>query len=546
MIDSRRNPSRARWLLAALCLVAASLASASSATDAALEGLDDYIERVRRDWDVPGIAVGIVRNDTVIFAKAYGAREIGKAPPLDTRSLFEIGSLTKAMTATALALLVDEGRIGWDDRVVEHLPSFRLADPWVTAHVTVRDLIANRVGYEGGTEVIVPMTSAEVLARASTLRPVMPYRDSMLYSNSLYSIAGELVAAVSGMTWAEFVEQRVFAPLRMQSTFASVDTAQLWKPEHLAPSMYGQAPSGPVGIEQALHDNVSMPHWHTPGGVKALPWQISLRGGAAAGSAVSNLDDLLLWTRWHLSGGAPLLRPATFRELHTPQALIRESPSSSFEDTWNAVEKVSPSRERPAYALGWFVNSFRGHRYINHGGALLGALSLIAMIPEQDIGVVVLANSYGRGGHGLMNEAIALRIFDALLGAGPHDWNQDLLQAAQRAERADEQYEADLQRARLKRLRPSLPLDDYTGEYRNAQLGQVRIERVGKELFLHLPGAFRWRLEHWHGDVFRLHVSTAGQDLMRFFVTFNLGPQGRVASVDPGWVLLGGSLQPIR
>lgn len=546
MFSLGRMPT-ARRPLAALCLFAISMAHAGDlATQrATLEALDAYIEQARREWQVPGLAVGVVQDDAVVFAKGYGVREAGKSPPLDTRSLFEIGSLTKAMTAAALALLVDAGRIGWDDRVTRYLPAFRLADPWITSEVTVRDLVANRVGFEGGTEVVVPMTGRQLLQATPSLRQGMPFRESMLYSNSLYNVAGELVAAVSGMSWAQFVEQRLFRPLRMQTSFATVDTANLWKAEHLAPSMYGQAPAGRAGIEDALHSNVAMPHWHTKQGVRALPWQISLRGGAAAGSAVSNLDDLLRWTRWHLSTDQQLLRPATLRELHAPQALIRQSPSSSFSAIWDAVARVSPGSRPPAYALGWFYNDFRGYGYLNHGGALLGAMSLIAMIPERRIGVVVLANSYGVGGHGLLNAAVAMRIFDALLGVPAHDWSADLMPVAEQSEHEDRQAEAELQLTRLRRVPPSLPLNGYVGEYENAQIGRVRVERSGKGLSLRLPGAFDWRLEHWQGDMFRLHVTTAGAELMQFFVTFRIDSRGQVASLDPGWLLLGETLQPV-
>lgn len=513
---------------------------------ASVAALDGYIERALRDWQVPGAAVGVIKDDTVIFAKGYGVREIGRAARVDTGSLFEIGSLTKAMTAAALAVLVDEGRLRWDDRVVDYLPQFRLADPWVSAHVTVRDLLAHRVGFEGGTEVLVPMSSREVLRASTSLRQFAPFRDTILYSNALYDIAGELVTAVSGMSWAQFVEQRLFKPLQMSDSHASVDTARLWKPEHLAPSMYGQAPAGHASIVDALHPNVTMPHWHTPQGARPVPWQISLRGGAAAGSAVANLDDLLRWTRFQLSDGRGVLRPATLKELQAAQILIRgDSPSSSFDTTWNAVAEVSPSREPATYALGWFRNSFRGHTYLDHGGALLGAMSAIAMIPDQRIGVVVLANSYGRGGSGLFNTAVALRIIDVLLQAPPHDWNAVFLREEREQESREFQAEARLQAARLKDLPMSLPLARYAGEYRNAQGIRVQVEQAaGSELLLRLPGAFTWRLEHWQGDMFRMHVSTAGVDLMQFFATFHVGADGRISSFDPGWILLGDSFVP--
>lgn len=538
---------RALRVLSAVALVGAPVtlhAQGSDGNDARLAGLGEYIERVRQEWQVPGTAVGVIADGKVIFARGFGAREIDKAPAVDERTLFEIGSLTKAFTATALALLVEEGRIGWDDPVTRYLPSFRLSNPAVANLVTIRDLVAHRTGYEGGMAVVRPMTAAGILREADRLRPIVPFRDEVLYSNSMYSIAGEVVAAVSGMSWAEFVQRRLLDPLGMSSSGASVDLMNLWDTAHLAPSMYGQAPAGRAGIEDAPGKDVAMPHYHTANGVLALPWQISLKGGDAAGSMVSNLEGVLAWTRFNLGDGTDaaghrLMRSATLEELHRPQHFIRQPVSRSHQALATLLGRVSPASQPDAYAMGWFCQSYRGLRFLSHGGALLGGMSLIAMLPERGVGVVVLANSYGRDGSGFFNDAVAMHTLDMLLGEKPFDWNGELVKLVAASDAQEHASEAALQKARLRGTHPSLPLDRYVGEYENAQVGKIRIERAGKGLRLRLPGVIDWPLEHWHNDTFRMQIMTSGVPIFPMFTHFEIDPSGRVISFDAGWVVLG-------
>lgn len=533
-----------------LCGGAATAAPTGAPGKAELAGLDTYIEQARSEWQVPGLAVGLIKDDAVLYAKGFGVREAGKAPRVDERSLFQIGSLTKAFTAAALGILVDEGRINWDDPVVKHIPSFRLADPWLTERVTIRDLVAHRTGVEGGAYVVVPMDSARTLYQASGLKPQVPFRDTLLYSNSMYDVAGDVVTAVSGMSWGEFLERRIFAPLAMSDSSSSADTAGIWDAQHLAPNMYGQAPAGRAGIEDAHGANVAMAHGRGPQGPKAIPWQVYVKNGGGAGSVVSNLHDLLAWTRFNLrdgrtSAGGEILKESTLEELHAPQIFIRKSPSHFYTTASKVVEAVSPSHERPAYAMGWFSSRYRGLRYLSHTGALLGQMSLIALLPERGIGVVVLSNSYGRNGSGLLTEAVALRALDVLLGEKPHDWNRDLLQTEAAGSAAIQAEDARLEAARLKGTKPSLTLERYAGEYENRQVGRARIELADGQLALHLPGNAPWRLEHWHHDTFRMIVSTSGVDLMDFFTTFTIDEQGKVSAFDGKWGVFGSPFVPV-
>lgn len=542
----------AAWVAGHVLLTGVATAAGSNDSFAALS---KYIEQARQDWKVPGVAVGVIRDGEVVYVRGFGAREAGKEPRVDQHSLFQIGSLTKAFTATALGLLVDEGKLRWDDPVVKYVPTFRVADPWLTRNITVRDVVGHRTGLEGGTHTIVPTDSARLLNDTSRLVSKVPFRDAVLYSNTMYDVAGQVVAAVSGMSWDEFVRRRLFVPLQMGESSPDVVAAGIWKREQLAPSMYGRAPAGRASVDDVPNANVAMPHWLTDQGSRALPWQILLtNGGGASGSIVSNLQDLLRWTRFNLgdgrdANGTELLRTETLREVQTPQLFVRDAPSASFDIKWRAVEQLDPSAARraypPAYALGWFVNSYRGHRYVNHGGALLGGMSSIAFIPEKRMAVVVLANSYGYGGRGLLNDSIALRAFDEMLGVEPHDWSAEFLRTMQASEQDKQAANQQLQRSRLKHAPPSLPLSAYVGEYENEAFGKIRVEQAGKELLLQLPGVFSWRLQPWHHDTFRLQVGNDGVELMQFFMNFQVDARGRVSSVDPGWALFGGAFKPV-
>lgn len=539
------------WLVPVSLLIymCGATASVEPAEPPSLAPLGPYIEQAIQDWRVPGVAVGVIHGGEVIWSKGYGAREAGKAPRVDAHTRFQVGSLSKALTAAAIAVLVDEGKLRWDDAVIDHLPAFRVADPWLTRQITIRDVVSGRTGVEGGVSALVPMDTRAVMRSAMHLQSQSGFRDSLLYSNVMYDVASEVVAAVSGLSWAEFVQRRIFAPLRMGESSPSAETAGIWDAAEMAPSMYGQAAARAVSIDDAPQANVAMPHWQTPRGPRALPWQIDKPGGGGSGSVVSSLGDLLKWVRFNLGDGRDadsrvLLQRQTIEQLHTPQIFVRKPPSNSFTMVRAAVDAVSPGDRPAAYAMGWFVQGYRGHTLVNHGGALLGGSSLIAMLPERNMAVVVMANSYGRDGQGLMNWVIALRALDMMLGVEAHDWSADMLQEVQHRESEASAAEMRAQQSRLEGTHPSLPLARYAGEYQNTQFGHIRVDVKGRELVLQLPGVFEWRLEHWHNDTFRLHVSTSGVELMRFFVTFDVGPGGKVRSFDAGWLVFGGPFLP--
>ncbi|MBL8264724.1 serine hydrolase domain-containing protein, partial [Steroidobacter sp.] len=467
MTENTRARAR-RWplgLLAGLCIVVAGGAHASRPVPSA--ALDRYIEQARRDWQVPGFAVGVIRDGEVVYARGFGVREAGKDTPVDLHTRFQIGSMSKAFTAAALGLLVDDGKLNWDDPVIDHLPWFRLSDPWLTQQVTIRDLVGHRTGISGAY--IAPISNNEMVRRARYVEAIAPFRSEYLYSNLMYRVAGAVVAEVSGGTWEEFVRTRMFAPLQMNDSGAS--PYDFWDAAYVAPCMYCQAPAGIASFSQARVTNVAMPHRVTPTGPTPLPWQ-SIGQDGSSGALVASVTDMLMWLQMNLRNGEyhgkRFLREATLRELHATQM----QPRTDYDWIKTRIEQVAGKPQyAPGYAMGWRTSQYRNLKLLDHTGALAANRAYGALLPERGMGVVILANAPGRGSGG-MHEAIALRVLDLLLGAPAHDWSRDFLEVVERGERERETAEQRLQQSKLPGTRPSLPLESYGGEYQNDWFGR--------------------------------------------------------------------------
>jgi CubicO group peptidase (beta-lactamase class C family) len=462
----------------------------------ALRGLDAWIERALHEWQVPGLAIAVVRNDSVIHARGYGVLELGSVERVDEHTLFAIASTTKGMTAAALGMLVDEGRIGWDDPVSRHLPGLELNDPFITRELTVRDLLTHRAGLARSDNlwIAAPFDRAEVLRRARHL-PATGFRAEYGYNNIMYIAAGELVAAVSGISWDDFLEQRLFTPLRMtRSTTRSaiVDTRSNVATAHTQPE------GAVVAMARRNYDNI---------------------GGA--GAAWSSAHDMAQWVRLQLNdgvyGGRPLLRTATLREMHTPQVVMRG-------DT--VAERLFPGTSFRAYGLGWFLHDYHGRKLVHHSGSINWTRTHVGMIPSEGIGVVVIANLSTSN----LQQAVMYRVLDALLGQPPRDWSGEYLALARRAREAAARQAAEVEAARRPGTSPSLEAEAYTGRYTHDVYGEVTIEPAAGGLVLRYAPDYTAGLEHWHHDTFRAVWHRTG--FGHAFVTFALDSRARVASLQ--------------
>jgi CubicO group peptidase (beta-lactamase class C family) len=473
--------------------------SVASGQAAPLSGFDDYANNAIREWNVPGLAVVVVKDGKVVHSKGYGVREVGKPTPVDAHTLFSIGSISKSFTALALGLLVEEGKLSWDDPVSQHLPYFQMYDPYVTRELTVRDLLTHRSGLPDVSGGILwygsDYSREEVLKRVRHIKPVSSFRGTYAYQNVMYMAAGEVVRAVSGKSWDDFIRERLFTPLGMeesQSLFRDLKKA----------------------------NNVALPHVRIDGKPVAIAYRDSDALGPA-GSILSNVHDMARYMQLLLAEGTfdgkKLYGEGVARELFTPQTVVPVPTSSRPE-----LKPFDP-RFR-AYGLGWFLRDYRGRKLVSHTGGMDGMAAVVMLVPEEKLGITVLSHQDG----GIFN-AVAMRILDAYLGAPKMDWAQVLLKYRAEGERKAKEAEAKLVAARVQGTKPSLELGRYAGTYRDRMYGNLSVTQENGKLvlgFSHSP-SFTADLEHWQYDTFRVHW----RDPMNFpkgFLTFSLDSKGNI------------------
>jgi len=490
--------ARRAWLaiIATLLFLAVDLPDAA-AQPAELAGLDAYIEQAMRDWEVPGLAIAVVQGDRIAFARGYGERRVGSGEPVDENTLFAIASTTKAMTVAMLGMLVDEGALSWDDRVTDHLPGFEVADPYVTRHLTIRDLLTHRTGVARHDNIWIasPFDRAEVLRRARHLPQVGGFRAAYGYNNIMYMVAGEVVAETAGSPWDDVLEARLFAPLGMTRSTSRAAVVE-------------------------SRDNVATAH--VPDDGRIIPMvRRDYDALGPAGSVWSSAHDMGQWLRLQLAGGVHdgrrLLEQATLEAMHEPQVIMR---------TDTTAQRLFPTQNFFAYGLGWRMNDYHGHKVVQHTGAVNYTRTQVGMIPSEDIGVVVMTNLSTSA----LQTALMYRVFDAFLGVPETDWSGEYLALAERSAAASDRRAEELAAARVAGTSPSLPLDGYTGTYADSLFGEVRVALEAGGLVLHYSPDYVADLEHWHHDTFRAAWRSAG--FGRTFVTFSLDARGRARALE--------------
>lgn len=480
------------WLLMAMagCRLAAAAGEFSSAD------LDAYLTNAMPQWGLPGLAVAVVTNDTVVHLRGYGTRTFGRAEPVDADTIFAIGSVSKTFTSTAIGLLVQEGRLDWDDRVIGLLPDFRLYADLPTHDMRVRDLLAMRSGVGPDCEFLVynsDWDDAEILRRLRYVPadPSIGFRAGMLYRNPMMIAAGQLVPAAGGRTWEAFVADRLFRPLGMTRTLTSVR-----------------------GL--ASCDNVATPHIMDSNGVPvAVPYR-NMDNSAPPGGILSCARDMAQWARLHLGGGVygtnRLVSAEVLAEVRTPH--------TSMGSGTNTI----PPAEQLAYGLGWVTYRYQGHFVLVHGGEIDGMCAYLLLVPDIGLGVATLSNAERRYGQGMeLGRAAAFRVFDRMIGITNTDWSPPML-AEVRAKEAE--YDAAwraIVAARRPGTSPSLPLADYAGGYVSPVFGEVRVDLDNGRLVYRHSVSNVYDLEHWEDDAFLGACRQPVNDLRLFpprFVVF--------------------------
>jgi CubicO group peptidase (beta-lactamase class C family) len=510
------------WVFILFIFIGSALANFPPRPNISAKELDPFIESAMHDWKLPGLAVAIVQKETIIFIRTYGVKQLGKPFPIDKHTLFAIGSTTKALTAAAVGMLVDEKKLGWDDPVTKYLPWFQLPDPWATRELTIRDLLCHRVGTNALLPAVVSLDREEVLRRLRYVIPYMPFRYQYEYNNLMYTVAGEVVGAVSGRGWEEFVNKRIFSPLGMTETHLSVDS--LWNSENLAPCFCCNLPGRSVSVESVLGGaDVAMPHWPVRNQMRVIPWRRYSTIGPAGGELSANIIDMAKWLQFQVGRGAykgkRLLSEAAFNQMHYPQTII---PS----ENWPLFLKDEPDVHFLAYGFGWRLNDYRGNLMSWHTGGVYGFLTIIGLLPELNVGVVVLTNAEGSG----VASALMMRVFDNFLGAPKKDWSARILARKKISEDKAKAEETELENARIKGTRPPLALEAYTGRYFDNAYGTVNVAMQGGSLVLNFPGAATGDLKHWHYGVFRLYLRAP--DPIPAFVTFSLDTRGEICEMN--------------
>ena len=458
-----------------------------------IKGLDEYIAKAMKEWETPGLAIAIVKGDEIVFARGYGVRKLGETDKVTEQTIFAVASTTKAMTAACIGMLVDEGKLKWDDPVTKYLSWFQLSDPYVTREMTVRDLLTHRSGLERGDLLwyTSPHSREEVIRRLRYLKPAWSFRSRYGYQNIMYMTAGEVIKVVSGKTWDAFIRERLFAPLGMNSSVTSI--TDLGKFEDVA-SPHDKIDEKMQPIRRPNFDNVG-----------------------SAGSVNSCVMDMAQWIRLNLGGGiykgTKILSPDVARELHTPQTVIRLD---------SLALALRPSTHFAAYGLGWSLSDYQGRKLIQHDGALDGMRARVALIPEEKLGLVILINSEMTSLHG----AISYRIYDHYLGAPARDWSAELLKIYRDQEAKNKADEKKKEEERVQGTKPSLPLEKYTGTYENEMYGPLKVAVANDKLVLSFYDSYVGDLSHWHFDTFQ--SVWRDQSFGKGFVAFTLDFNGKI------------------
>ncbi|MGB2867285.1 MAG: serine hydrolase [Bacteroidota bacterium] len=468
------------------------------------KNIDSYIESVMKTFEVPGLAFAVVKDGKVISAKGYGVRKLGEETPVDDRTLFGIASNTKAFTATALGILVEEGKIEWDAPVVRYLPWFQLSDPYVTRELTVRDLLVHRSGLPLGAGDLLWWPAStynrrEIAERLRYLPLVRSFRSAYAYDNVLYLVAGELIQAVTGQTWEDFVATRILARVGMADSNV----------RHSA---------GGSGVNSAT------PHAPVDGVVRPVEPFTSDNTNPAGGINAS-ARDIAKWMIVQLDSG----RVADGTRLYSP---------STTRQLWGIVTPLPvgiPAPEFAAlrsnfsgYALGFGIRDYRGYKVVSHTGGLPGYVSKVTMIPELRLGVAVLTNQESSEAF----ESICYYVLDSFIGGTRTDWLAANRRVHARSDSMMALTESRISAKRDSSSRPPLPLPSYVGTYKDAWYGTVTVVMENQKLVLrfdHTPSLVG-DLEHWQYDTFvaRWRDRELRADA---FVTFSLNPDGSIDQV---------------
>ena len=488
---------RGGWAALLLLTALPAMRAAAAPPDAA--AFDAILDDALQTWRTPGVAAVIVRDDEVIYLKGAGVRELGKKDPVTPDTLFGIGSLTKAFTATAIAQLIDDGKMDWDDPVRKHLPTFRLSDPLADRDVTLRDLLCHRTGLAANDLLwrYAPWSLEESVRRMAYLEPNHSFRSAYEYNNLGYIAAGLAVGSAAKSSWREDVQKRLLDPLGMTGAVFT-RSAALKAADHASPH------------RRNADDKIEVISWYND--------DDQVRG---SGSIKAGVRDLGRWLRFQLAGGVldgkRCVSASALAETHTPQIVMPLDPE---------LARMTETTQM-SYGLGWRISDYRGRSLWDHGGAVDGFRAHILLAPKDKVGVAVLINLEDSPAV----DAVGYSLLDAALGLPKKDWNGFYATRLKEADEARKAKAAKREASRQPGTKPSHELEAYTGTYEEPAYGTVRATLEGGSLTLHWS-SFDKALRHFHYDTFQVDeadvpgASPLAGELAEFTLNLDGAPDG--------------------
>ena len=441
------------------------------------DSLDTYVERALKEWQIPGVAVCVIKDGKVVLMKGYGVREMGGADKVDTNTLFMIGSNSKAFTATALAMLDADKKLSLDDHVQKWLPDFKLYDPWVAKEANIRDLLCHRLGFETFQGDFMyfdsDLTTQEVRDKLAKVKPVYSFRSKWGYTNAAFMTAGEIIPKASGKTWAEFLQERIFTPLDMKNTLA------------LSKNITSAA-------------NRASAHTVDHGLLKKIPYG-NIDNLAPAGSISSSVSDMSHWILMQLNNGR------YHDKVVVPSGAIAQTrlPHSILGNGGHMFNKSHFS----LYGLGWFMEEYSGRKFVGHTGGVNGFVTSVAMIPEEKLGIIVLTNTDANNFY----EALRYEIMDAYLGLPYRNYSKVYLGMNNMQQKQEADWLKKKQDTIAAKPATALPVTAYTGDYNHEVYGKMTIKSENGKLvarFEHHKGRYA-TLEPLGGNRFLATFSEA-------------------------------------
>ena len=477
---------------AALVWVQILFFAAALFAQANVESFDKYVEAARQQWHVPGLSIVVVKDGKVVFEKGYGVRELGKSDPVTTDTLFGSMSTTKAMTVACLAMLIDEGKVNLDDKVIKYLPDFRVADPYITNELRVRDLLTHSGGL-GDADFLwswaPTIANSEVVRRMQYAKPAYSMRSSFIYQNIMYLVAGQVIEKASGMPWERFITERLFTPLGMKNSFPNLTASR-------------------------VYTNRSASHFDIKGKTEVIP-ESPADSIAPAGAVWSTADDIGHWVTFMLGDGTwngkVLIKPATFNEILKPQVIV---PAGQFYPT---VAITKP--HWMTYGLAWFQHDYRGEMINFHTGSLDGRTAIVGLMRDKKLGVYI----FGNLDHAELRHALMYKVFDVFgFNDNSRDWSSEFKTLYDGLKASGQKRLETVQAQRAQNTKPSLPIEAYAGKYSDPFYGSVDVAVADGKLRATFNDQLSADLGHWQFDTFMGTWNKPWWDQSLF--TFQLSP----------------------